>query len=264
MLLSVFIIIILGKLSTHPTFNGIFPYIAGQSESIECSWDGNNVHTLEWFLEDVATLPIASETNTSTLTLFPDTSTSGLNGTRFMCRATTSKGDHFEEIVTLCIKGSKYLPIYNVSLDSEKSLLSVIDVVIDVQVIYEQPPRFNLQSPPYYRSASSVTFRCDISGSRQIGHYEWKFNHLYSLRVNTAQFYIDRLTVANNGVYTCFATDESGIVYTASQSLSIAGKTLSTMSSSYEIDSIYFLPLIHHKSLLKCFIPRWWSIRSTK
>lgn len=96
-----------GKLSTSPMFGGLFPYIAGYSENITCSWEGNDVQKLEWFLEDVSTLPILSKTNTSSLILFPDTSSSGLNGTRFKCRATTSKGDQFEETVTLCIKGSR-------------------------------------------------------------------------------------------------------------------------------------------------------------
>ena len=82
----------------------------GVFESIICSWNGEDTHRLEWFVEEFDSLPIASETNSSSVVLAPDVSASGLNGTNFTCRATTHKGDVFNETVSLRFKSNLILP----------------------------------------------------------------------------------------------------------------------------------------------------------
>ena len=94
-----------GKLTTNSTQKNIFLFFPGHTETIACSWNGNDVNKLEWFLEGAESIPILSVTNTSFLALSPDPSTSGLNGTKFTCKATTHNGHHFEETVTLLTKG---------------------------------------------------------------------------------------------------------------------------------------------------------------
>ena len=94
-----------GKLTTNSTNRNIFPFFPGHIETIACLWNGEDVHTLEWFLDGVESIPIVSVTNTSFLALSPDPSTNGLNGTKFTCRATTHLGDQFEETVTIHTKG---------------------------------------------------------------------------------------------------------------------------------------------------------------
>ena len=79
--------------------------MAGYSETILCSWSGDDVRTLEWFLEEFEYEPLVTGTNTSSLALTPDVSTDGLDDTSFTCRATTVKGDQFEEEIVVIVKG---------------------------------------------------------------------------------------------------------------------------------------------------------------
>lgn len=101
-----------GKLNTNAQSNNTFYYIAGNFENIVCSWSGDELQKLEWFLEGVESLPIVSEVNTSSLTLSPDPSTDGLNGTTFICRATTERGDIFETNILLHIRGNFGMYLY--------------------------------------------------------------------------------------------------------------------------------------------------------
>ena len=88
-----------GKLSTNG-LGGIFKFVNGIPKSIMCSWQGENIARIEWFLEGLESLPIVSDTNASAISLTPDLNTDGLNGTRFTCRATTLRGYQFEETLT--------------------------------------------------------------------------------------------------------------------------------------------------------------------
>ena len=93
-----------GILTTNAQDN-VFFYSPGHSENVICSWNGTDVQKLEWFLEGLDSLPILSETNSTSITLIPDRSTNGLDGTKFTCRATTYTGDQFEETVSVRTKG---------------------------------------------------------------------------------------------------------------------------------------------------------------
>ena len=88
-----------GKLSTNG-LGGIFKSVNGIPKSIMCSWQGENIARIEWFLEGLESFPIVSDTNASAISLTPDLNTDGLNGTRFTCRATTLRGYQFEETLT--------------------------------------------------------------------------------------------------------------------------------------------------------------------
>lgn len=94
-----------GKLTTNAQSNNTFYYIAENSEHMVCSWSGDEIRKLEWYLVGFESLPIVSEVNTSSVTLSPDPSTDGLNGTVFICRATTERGDIFQRNISLYIKG---------------------------------------------------------------------------------------------------------------------------------------------------------------
>ena len=84
------------------------PLIIGLSRELVCTWRGEeDAARMEWYLSlaGLDTGPIKSETNTSSLVLSPDPNSSGLDGALFTCRVTTFSGEHFEETITVEVRG---------------------------------------------------------------------------------------------------------------------------------------------------------------
>ena len=79
--------------------------VAGRARSIRCTWENGIIGTLSWCLEGLYTIPLASSENSSLVTLTLDPSTTGLNGTNFICRANGYHGDSYESMTTVIVKG---------------------------------------------------------------------------------------------------------------------------------------------------------------
>ena len=193
--------------------------MSGASDTIVCTWRGDDVHRLEWFIEGLDSLPIATETGTNTLVLAPDASTSGLNGTNFTCRATTTKGDQFEQTVSLHVKGLGVLTTHG-------TLCSIIDglsLISDITVSISASP-----SLPYYQPASHIRIDCNVEGATGPVSYLWTTtsNNLYFRQRRQTRSYIviDRLTVPFAGNYTCSVTDSDGFVVNASIAVKLNGE----------------------------------------
>ena len=74
--------------------------------SIHCSWGGIGLAVqLAWYLEGLYSIPLASSDSTSPVTLHLDASTIGLHDTTFVCRATDTLGDTYQETTTMIVKG---------------------------------------------------------------------------------------------------------------------------------------------------------------
>ena len=115
---------------------------------------------------------------------------------------------------------------------------------VDIQIMYETPPDFDLPSPPYYRPASSVILTCVVHGASGSVQYRWSFynsqtydswiNQWYSItRTHT------RLTASNAGLYTCTVTDEDGSAVSASTEMIIVGKNI----------YVHFVPVVYSRIL---------------
>ena len=82
------------------------PLVAGHSRSILCSIPSSyGIEKMEWYLEGLDTIPLASSRYSTRVSLYLDATTTGLNHTTFVCRATGVLGDVYEEITTIYIKG---------------------------------------------------------------------------------------------------------------------------------------------------------------
>ena len=79
--------------------------MVGKARSIRCSWNGGVIAQLAWYLEGLYSCPLAFSQNSSSVTLYLDASSTGLNGTTFICRATDFVGSTYKKMTTLYVKG---------------------------------------------------------------------------------------------------------------------------------------------------------------
>ena len=101
-----YILSFLGKL--HITGNEL-PLIAGSSRDIVCTWGGiGPIAKMEWLLHGLTCIPLVSTSNSRAVTLNLDQSTIGLDATTFICRATDTHGDTYEDNTTVHVKGNVY------------------------------------------------------------------------------------------------------------------------------------------------------------
>lgn len=85
------------------------PLIAGSSRNIVCTWDGiGPIAKMEWLLQGLNCIPLVSTSNSRAVTLYLDQSTIGLDATTFICRATDTHGDTYEDNTTVQVKGNVY------------------------------------------------------------------------------------------------------------------------------------------------------------
>ena len=96
------------------------PLVAGSSRLILCRLNSYDIVNMEWFLEGLYTIPLSSSSHSTSVSLYLDASTTGLNETTFVCRATGILGDMYENSTTIHVKG-----IYNVA--------SIISTLLFVQ-----------------------------------------------------------------------------------------------------------------------------------
>lgn len=80
--------------------------MAGISHNILCTWNGSDIARIAWYLLGLESITLASTSYSSELVLHLDPSTTGLNGTTFICKAITFQGDTYEESTTVELKGT--------------------------------------------------------------------------------------------------------------------------------------------------------------
>ena len=85
------------------------PLIVGSSRNIVCTWDGSHpIAKMEWYLQGLNSIPLVSTSNSRAVILYLEQSTLGLGVTTFICRATDTQGDIYEEDTTVQVKGNEY------------------------------------------------------------------------------------------------------------------------------------------------------------
>ena len=83
------------------------PFILGTSRNILCTWGGiRPVVKMEWFLQEFQSIALVTSNNSRAVTLSINQSTVWLDATTFICRATDTHGDVYEEHTTVLIKGT--------------------------------------------------------------------------------------------------------------------------------------------------------------
>lgn len=82
------------------------PVLVGLSRDITCT-SHLNVTKIEWILVGVAETVERREDGEQSLILPLNPTSTGLDGTRFICRVTTAKGKKFEKTITVHVKGKK-------------------------------------------------------------------------------------------------------------------------------------------------------------
>ena len=90
--------------------------VAGMARTIRCNWN-SEIDRLSWFLEGLYTIPLSSSEDTSSVDLYLDATTTGLNDTNFVCRATSFEGDTYQEMTTVIIKGIHIQVVYRKTND---------------------------------------------------------------------------------------------------------------------------------------------------
>ena len=94
------------------------PLVAGMARTIRCNWNsGGRIDRLSWFLEGLYTIPLSSSENTASVDLYLDATSTGLNDTNFVCRATSLEGDAYQEMTTVIIKGIHIQVVYRKTND---------------------------------------------------------------------------------------------------------------------------------------------------
>ena len=82
------------------------PLVSGRERYIRCSWGSTGLARLSWYLEGLYTLPLVSSDSSYSLTLYLDASTTGLNDTTIVCRATDTLGNIYQDMTVVYVKGS--------------------------------------------------------------------------------------------------------------------------------------------------------------
>ena len=83
---------------------------------------------------------------------------------------------------------------------------------VAIKVTYNPPADFILQSPPYFRRATSVILTCHVEGTSGPVSYHWTSTNPNSFVVNSRSSTVSktRLTSNDAGNYTCYATNSGG------------------------------------------------------
>ena len=105
----------------------------------------------------------------------------------------------------------------------------LVDVKVNIYAIYDQPPDFDLPSPPYYRPATSVTLQCNVTGATGPISYHWTSNSsnpLSAYQQALQNIRITRMRVVNSGLYVCTVTDSDEVTFSSSTTVSLAGMLL--------------------------------------
>ena len=188
------------------------------ARTIRCNWNSGRIDRLSWFLEGLYTIPLSSSENTASVDLYLDATTTGLNDTNFVCRATNFEGDTYQEMTTVIIKGIHIQVVYRKTNDRFGNFVPTLfsDMSVSIEVSYRAPPDFDL-SPPYYRPASSLTLSCVATGASDSVHIQWGSPHSGSftnsnsrISPNSIRSSRDRLTVHDAGIHTCTIIDTDG------------------------------------------------------
>ena len=73
-----------------------------------CTWGGSHpIAKMEWYLQGLNSIPLVSTSNSRAVIVYLDQSTLGLGATTFICRATDTEGDTYEEDATVQVKGNE-------------------------------------------------------------------------------------------------------------------------------------------------------------
>ena len=79
----------------------------GSSRNVVCTWGGSHpIAKMEWYLQGLNSIPLVSTSISRAVILYLDQSTLGLGATTFICRATDTEGDTYEEDTTVQVKGN--------------------------------------------------------------------------------------------------------------------------------------------------------------
>ena len=84
---------------------------------------------------------------------------------------------------------------------------------VRLSITYNAPTDFNLPSPPYYRTASTVTILCTAYRLPEPVRYTWTStasSFRYFRDQNSQSVQITNMDTSDEGVYTCNVTDGHG------------------------------------------------------
>ena len=84
------------------------PLVSGSGRYIRCSWGSIGLAQISWYLKGVYTLSLASSDISSSVALYLDANITGLHDTTFVCRATDTLGNIYEDMTVVYVKGSYY------------------------------------------------------------------------------------------------------------------------------------------------------------
>ena len=91
---------------------------------------------------------------------------------------------------------------------------------------YNHPPDFKLQTPPYYRPASSVTLTCESDGVGLL-RYQWSSTcstSCFASDSTSNAISTDILKSNDAGEHTCTVTDAAGHTGSAVTAMRLMGK----------------------------------------
>ena len=95
---------------------------------------------------------------------------------------------------------------------------------VAIRVLYNPPPDFTLESPPYYRPASSVSLACDSDGTAPFTyHWSSTCSNCFTSDNASSIISIDVLKSSDAGEHTCTVTDATGHTGSASTEISLIG-----------------------------------------
>ena len=95
-----------------------------------------------------------------------------------------------------------------------------------MSIAYNTPTDFNLQSPPYYHTASTFTFLCTAYRLPEPVRYTWTSTASSFRDQNSRRVQITNMDTSDEGVYTCSVTDGHGATTTIRTVLQLHGENV--------------------------------------
>ena len=108
-------------------------------------------------------------------------------------------------------------------------------------MIYNPPPDFTLQSPPFYRPASSVTLICVAEDGSTPVNYQWSStcSSCFASSGLTDRITTDILKSTDAGTHTCTVTDAEGNTGYASTEMKLIGTLIILLVSFMHVDYFF-------------------------